>query len=125
MKGFVPTPRNVVDGMVEQLFAGRPPVEDTRILDPGCGTGMFIDGVIRWCLAHGIELPFITGVESDPKHIPTLLEKYKDFSRVKIEHRDFLDGRKTDFDYVIGNPPYVPITQLSGEEKERYRALYV
>ena len=67
MKGFVPTPRQTVDTMVELLFRGRSPREDSAVLDPGCGTGEFIDGVIRWCQQRRLVLPRITGVESDPR----------------------------------------------------------
>ena len=37
---------------------------------------------------------------------------------------DFLFHSLPEFDYVIGNPPYVPITGLSLEERRRYRANY-
>ena len=57
MKGFVPTPCETVDAMVERLFQGRPPRPDDAVLDPGCGTGEFIDGVIRWCKRQGLTLP--------------------------------------------------------------------
>ena len=49
MKGFVPTPTETVDGMVELLFRERPPGSHDRVLDPGCGAGAFIEGIIRWC----------------------------------------------------------------------------
>jgi hypothetical protein len=48
MRGFVPTPDAVVDRMVEKLFAHRSPKADEMLLDPGCGPGAFISGVIRW-----------------------------------------------------------------------------
>ena len=45
MKGFVPTPLATVDEMVARLFIGRAPLPNDSLLDPGCGTGEFIDGV--------------------------------------------------------------------------------
>ncbi len=110
--------------MVNLLFRDAPPRASDSVLDPGCGTGEFIDGVIRWCIAQNLQLPNIVGVESDPRHMPTLAAKYHRVPEVQIELRDFLVPDARQFQYVIGNPPYVPITQLSSEEKRRYRALY-
>lgn len=124
MKGFVPTPRETVDTMVELLFRGRSPTADNAVLDPGCGTGEFIDGVIRWCRRRRLALPHITGVESDPRHLPVLRAKYDRLRAIRIEHADFLADGRTAYDYIVGNPPYVPITGLSEAEKARYRARY-
>ena len=125
MKGFVPTPRETVDTMVELLFRGRSPKVDDAVLDPGCGTGEFIDGVIRWCQRRRLALPHITGVELDPRHLPSLRAKYDRLRAIRIEHADFLADGRTAYDYIVGNPPYVPITGLSEAEKARYRARYV
>ena len=66
MKGFVPTPNRTVDLMVAALFRDKPPRPEDRLLDPGCGTGAFVDGVLRWCRAQAIRPPKIIGVESNP-----------------------------------------------------------
>jgi SAM-dependent methyltransferase len=124
MKGFVLTPCETVDTMVELLFRGRSPGVDDTVLDPGCGTGEFIDGVIRWCERRRLALPCITGVECDPRHLPLLRAKFERQRAVRIEHADFLSDGRTSFDYIVGNPPYVPITALSESEKARYRARY-
>jgi SAM-dependent methyltransferase len=124
MKGFVPTPRETVDTMVELLFREQPPGPKNTVLDPGCGTGEFIDGVIRWCERRRLALPHITGVESDARHLPVLRAKYKGQRGVRIEHADFLTDRRTTYNFIVGNPPYVAITALSEGEKARYRACY-
>lgn len=49
MKGYALTPPAVVDLMVEKLFRSRAPSPGATVLDPGCGTGVFLDGVVRWC----------------------------------------------------------------------------
>lgn len=101
MKGFVPTPPETVDSMVELLFRGRSPRPDNTLLDPGCGTGEFIDGVIRWCQRRRLALPRITGVESDARHLPPLWAKYGRLRAVRIEHADFLAGGLTPYDYIV------------------------
>jgi SAM-dependent methyltransferase len=124
MKGFVPTPRATVDKMVELLFQSSAPKPQSTVLDPGCGTGEFIDGVMRWCKARKVGLPRIIGVESDPRHHAVLQVKYDRFRAVRIEHADFLADRGRTFDFVVGNPPYVPITELSENEKAQYRGRF-
>src|SRR5262245_42613949 len=93
MTGFVPTPRAPVHALVELLFRDRPPRAIDAVLDPGCGTGEFIDGVIRWCKCHRRSLPRITGVELDARHLEVLREKYSKVDAVTIEHSDFLARR--------------------------------
>lgn len=121
MKGFVPTPAVIVDEMMSKLFTGGSPSPESSILDPGCGRGAFIDGIIRWCEDRNIEIPKITGVESDPKHITAIQEKYSAYPSIQIRHEDFLQQAPGKFDYIIGNPPYVSITGLNENEKEIYR----
>ncbi len=121
MKGFVPTPDSIVDLMVEKLFEEKNPNQSDKLLDPGCGTGAFIDGVIRWCNLRSNELPQIVGIESDPRHIPEARRKFRDYPSIEIKNEDFLTNITDKFDYIIGNPPYVSITKLTENEKNRYR----
>jgi hypothetical protein len=110
--------------MVEQLFRTRSPNESDKLLDPGCGTGQFIDGVIRWCAGRRCPLPQITGIECDAQLFTFLRAKYKRVRSVHIQHGDFLGRRSTSYDFIVSNPPYVPITALSEDEKTEYRAKF-
>ena len=121
MKGFVPTPASVVDLMVEKLFTIDSPRADTTLLDPGCGRGAFVDGVIRWCAAHDVPIPRIRGIESDMAHVRFLRERFSEVASVEIINEDFLAAHEGSYDFIIGNPPYVSITALSETEKELYR----
>lgn len=121
MKGFVPTPPATVRLMVEKLFAARAPRAEDTVLDPGCGDGPFIAGVLDWCRAADHPVPRIVGVELHPGRAAAARERFRDVRQVKIVKGDFLEGRWGPAAYVIGNPPYVPITGLSEAEKMRYR----
>ena len=124
MKGFVETPKGFVDLMIKKLFTHDPPTAQDTILDPGCGKGAFIEGIIRWCKKRSVQIPNIVGVELDPRHILETRTKFARFPSINIEERNYLTPDDRTFDYVVGNPPYVPITQLSEEEKTQYRASY-
>jgi tRNA1(Val) A37 N6-methylase TrmN6 len=124
MRGFVPTPEAIVDSMVERLFAITTPTRDSTVLDPGCGDGAFIQGIIRWCKSRGVAVPQVTGIESHPGRASEARERVASFPSVRIECRDFLVDNPNRYDYVIGNPPYVSILQLPEKERRGYRARY-
>ncbi len=124
VKGFFPTPEKTVDQMVESLFAGRIPCAESTVLDPGCGEGAFIGGIIRWCERNDVPNPRISGVDSDPRRVEAAKKRYGHCPGVRIALRDFLMEENERYDYIIGNPPYVPITQLSESEKAAYRGKY-
>ena len=124
MKGFVPTPNALVDTMVGRLFAGTPPRPEALVLDPGCGEGVFIDGVLRWCRRHGVAAPRIVGIELHPGRADEARTRFAGETTVEIRTADFLEATGEPADFVIGNPPYVPITGLSEAEKARYRETF-
>ncbi|MFI5363236.1 MAG: Eco57I restriction-modification methylase domain-containing protein [Elusimicrobiota bacterium] len=124
MRGFVPTPEKLVDRMVERLFCARSVDGGVSVLDPGCGEGLFIDGVIRWCRRHKRPLPRITGIELHSERCRTARRKFHKYSSIEIREADFLVDAKEKFDFIVGNPPYVSIGHLSLQEKEEYRTRY-
>lgn len=124
MKGFVPTPAPVVRSMVAKLFADRAPTPDGLLIDPGCGEGVFIDGVLAWCRERGVAPPRILGIELHPERARVAQERFAAEPTVEIREADFLEGEWPAADYVIGNPPYVAITKLSEAEKKRYRSAF-
>lgn len=121
MKGFVPTPIALVDEMVASLFDERQPRPTDRLLDPGCGEGQFIDGVLRYCAARGINTPAIVGVELEPQRARNARVRFRDDKSVTIVTGDFLAETYGSFDFVVGNPPYVSILGLDPEERASYR----
>src|SRR5687768_16147005 len=115
MKGFVETPDRLVDVMVAKLFHRYPPTTRTKILDPGCGRGAFIDGILRWCARRDLPIPPIVGIESNPGHAAVARSRFVNTHQVEIRCADFLRRDTDSYDYIIGNPPYVPITALTEE----------
>ena len=124
VKGFVPTPSDVVSLMVSKLFGGRAPGSGASVLDPGCGNGEFIAGILRACTANGWPVPRIVGVELDPVRAATASRQFRQVPQVEIRHADFLRPTNETFDFAIGNPPYVAITGLSPAERLEYRSAY-
>jgi len=127
MKGHVATPPDLADHMVARLFEKNPPAEDDRVLYPGVGSNApFTQAVNRWCDIHGYDVPDGVGVELDPNRVTEsnkLVSQY-----VQLVERDFLDTSiledLSEFEYIVGNPPYVPIEELSELEKTRYKTVF-
>ncbi|ACV11886.1 adenine-specific DNA methyltransferase [Halorhabdus utahensis DSM 12940] len=122
MKGFVKTPDQIAERMVELLFDTSPPTKGDRILFPGVGEGPFIEAVRDYCLDHGHPIP--EGIACDT-HKGRLEKARSQFENapVQFEVFDFLDSERDigEFDYIIGNPPYVPITEIDESKKDNYR----
>lgn len=121
MRGFVPTPTAIVDAMVAKLFAVNPPSKRSRVLDPGCGLGVLIAGIVRWCERNHQPLPKIVGYETEPDRRRQAAARFCEHPEIEILEEDFLGERCGPYDYIIGNPPYVPITELSEQEKTGFR----
>lgn len=124
-KGHVPTPPELAEQIVASVFCEYPPDSDDQILYPGCGTGPFAAAVERVCSKTGLSVPQGIGVDSDQELIETV--RKRSFTHAEFRCEDFLDSRLFEgqsFDYIFGNPPYVPIEGLSPEEKDRYRSQF-
>jgi len=121
MRGQVFTPPAVVELMVEKLFRHRWPKPDDRILDPGCGAGAFVRGILHWCEQRDIEPPYIVGLDSDPRLIEEGRRVIGEHVKITLTGADFLLGDFGTFDFIIGNPPYVRLERLSEPERALYR----
>ncbi len=121
--GFVATPEWLVDEMVGRLFAGRQLSAADHVVDPGCGAGDFISGVLRYCERTGARTPRVTGVEMDASRAQTARTKFVDCERIQIIEADFLFAENVlaKADYVIGNPPYVSLVNIAVADRERMR----
>jgi hypothetical protein len=64
-------------------------------------------------------------VELDAGRAAAGRSRFAAVPQVQVLTDDFLWGDFPRFDYVIGNPPYVPITALDGDEKARFRSAFV
>jgi SAM-dependent methyltransferase len=125
MKGHVPTPDELAERMVRRLFRERQPTSDDRILYPGSGSGPFAAAVERVCASESWPLPSGYAVEQNPDHLADARER--GLEHVTFHQRDFLADDMLEagrFDYIVGNPPYVPIEGLDDEEKRRYKAAF-
>jgi hypothetical protein len=111
--------------MVARLFLMAPPKSGDRLLDPGCGEGQFISGVLRWCRKRGVAPPKIVGVELDRARAELARANFANQPDVEIAEGDYLAlSFERAYRYVIGNPPYVSLARISERERATYRARF-
>ena len=108
--------------MVQKLFRNKS--TEATLLDPGCGDGVFIEAVLDWCKVKGTKPPRILGVELDPELASICRRKFERRQEVSIVQGDFLSGDFGQFDFIICNPPYARLEELSEEERSFYRRIY-
>lgn len=119
--GQVMTPPVIVDLMVEKLFRERKPKPSDSILDPGCGNGAFIKGILNWCKSNNAKIPRITGIDIDRRLIEEVRGNLGFYEELNLIQGDFLFEDFGDFDFIICNPPYVRIEELDESDRKMYR----
>lgn len=124
VRGYVKTPKKIVNYMVAKLFENRCPKSTDRVLDAGCGQGEFINAIVLWCRRNKNPIPKIIGVDSDKELISIARTRFRNYPEITIEERDFLSTPDVKYPYIIANPPYVSILKISEEEKKLYKLLF-
>jgi len=119
MKGHVPTPTAVVEAMVGKLFGAQRPRHGDVLVDPGCGEGAFLLGVLRHCKAKRLPVPRLVGVEIHPERVAAARRSLG--AAAEIVQADYLEAELPKARFIIGNPPYVSLPGLDEAERKAYR----
>ncbi|RJS91378.1 class I SAM-dependent methyltransferase [Candidatus Bathyarchaeota archaeon] len=126
--GKITTPLDIALYMVNKLFRNRTPNSTSRILDAGCGSGVFIRAILNWCSRENVELPEIIGVEIDSELVSITRKKFKGVDKVKIIQADFLTINEKElagkFDYIISNPPYISYERIQFKKRDLYKKMF-
>lgn len=89
-----------------------------KVLDPGVGTGEFLKDILLTRTDLQLE-----GWDIDPK-VLKFAKKLLPGVRLKVRSAlEYKDSEKGTFDFVIGNPPYFEIKDLSPKQKLKYKSV--
>ena len=112
-EGIFFTPPNVVTEIVKYL-KGLIKSEIIDILEPSCGSGEILNGVL-----DTFPNSSITGIEKNKFIYETIVSDEK-LKRVKFINEDFMTFNGSGYDLIIGNPPYFVISKDMYEEYSSY-----
>lgn len=116
LRGAYYTPLQLSNAMVN-LFASE---NISKVLEPSCGDGVFIDSLAGKGLLNKIEN--LTAIEIDADEAKKVKKRYTDYESIKVLHEDFFDFykrcyNKEHYNLILGNPPYIRYQYLT--EKQR------
>ncbi len=147
------TPRSVVEFMLDTSGYYGDDILNTKLLEPACGTGMFLSSIIKRILSrfneqdkdvikemliskHNLVAYDINPLNIYISKVVILLNLINCIENLNSEDiislmngmpfyaSDILRAGISDFDYVIGNPPYIRLQNLSLETREYIKANY-
>jgi adenine-specific DNA-methyltransferase len=134
--GVVLTPEWVVDFMVGEIFSGVKIKGDEKILDTGCGEGVFSTiAAKKFAKLSGKSIDKVIEeniyfIDISPEYVEKTklnLQNLTDSKILKFNAiiGDFCDyDFKDEFDFIIGNPPYVRIKNLN-ERRDKLQKKFV
>ena len=124
--GKVETPPSLALHMVEKLFGGGSPPVESRVLDAGCGRGVFVEALLSYLGGRGGVLPEIVCVEKDGELAEAARRRFGGVARVVVGDFLLMGAEELGglFDFVISNPPYVSYERISPELRATYRRLF-
>ncbi|NCN24866.1 hypothetical protein CO101_00950 [Candidatus Berkelbacteria bacterium CG_4_9_14_3_um_filter_39_23] len=134
--GVIFTPQWVVDFMVEEIFANRKIKGNEKMLDAGCGEGVFATTIVRkFAELSGKRVEKVIEeniyfIDILKKHIKSTKQNLQKLSTKKIKKYNAINsdfcfhefGER--FDFIIGNPPYVRIQNLN-DRREQLQKKYI
>ena len=123
--GHVATPAWLASDMVAAVFAERDPAATDVVIDPGCGEGIFIEAVLSYSRNRNLPIPRILGIERDATRAAAAAKRFGDVAQVAIRQTNFLkDQALPTADFIVGNPPYVSLKNISPDDRSYFRNNY-
>jgi len=107
--GKVETPPSLALRMVEKLFGGGSPPVGSRVLDAGCGRGVFVEALLSYLEGRGGVLPEVVCVEKDGVLAEVTRRRFGGVAQIVVGDFLLMEAEELGglFDFVISNPPYV------------------
>lgn len=118
LKGAYYTPLQLANAMVNLCTS-----ENIHtVLEPSCGDGVFLDSLRQLNLIEQIET--IDAVEIELDEAEKIQRNYRTYQNVHVLNEDFFEfysrmvDSKTQYDLILGNPPYIRYQYLTETQRE-------
>jgi adenine-specific DNA-methyltransferase len=125
------TPQNLARALVQKtLETMQSQRQSLTILDPACGSGIFLVEAIRELTANGGRSQRVKAVGYDVSDISQYTTRFcleyathnaigpRDV-QTEVTRRDSLDGPWVNADIILMNPPFIPWERLSPEQRQK------
>lgn len=117
----------VVDAALGPLLSAMTPSQFAalRVLDPACGDGAFLRGVLRFCARHGCtQPPGLQGVDVDPAAVTAAQASLQGAARIRQGDwlADVAPGQP--WDVIVGNPPWVSVKAIAKDARRDLAARF-
>ncbi len=92
------------------------------VLEPSCGDGVFLDSLRQLNLIE--QIGTIDAVEIEPDEAEKVQRNYRNHQNVHVLNEDFFEfysrmvDAKTQYDLILGNPPYIRYQYLTETQRE-------
>lgn len=128
--GVVFTPAWIVNFMVDEILSGQKIRGDEKILDAGCGEGIFTAiAAQKFSKLSGKKIEKVIEdniyfIDISEEHIEKTKQNLQKLSNKKITKYNAITDDfcfhnfNEKFDFIIGNPPYVRIQNLNGRKEQ-------
>ena len=118
LRGAYYTPLQLANAMVN--LCARENIH--TVLEPSCGDGVFLDSLKQLNLIEQIRT--IDAVEIEPDEAEKVQRNYRNYQNVHVLSEDFFEfysrmvGAQTQYDLILGNPPYIRYQYLTETQRE-------
>ncbi|CDF58378.1 Eco57I restriction-modification methylase domain-containing protein [Thermobrachium celere] len=126
------TPKVIVDYITQGLADEINNLKDVRILDPSCGGGYFLMGMYNALLEKGFDkeeiINSLYGYDIDENAVMiTMLELYRLSGVIpkNVIKKDFLFEDNLNYNYIVGNPPYVGHKMIDKDYRAKLKDKYI
>ena len=118
LRGAYYTPLQLANAMVNLCASDN----IHTVLEPSCGDGVFLDSLRQLNLIE--QIGTIDAVEIEPDEAEKVQRNYRNHQNVHVLNEDFFEfysrmvDAKTQYDLILGNPPYIRYQYLTETQRE-------
>ena len=118
LRGAYYTPLQLANAMVNLCASD----SIHTVLEPSCGDGVFLDSLRQLNLIE--QIGTIDAVEIEPDEAEKVRRNYRNYQNIHVLNEDFFEfysrmvDAKTQYDLILGNPPYIRYQYLTETQRE-------
>lgn len=118
LRGGFYTPAPIADFVTKWALNGS---NDLEILEPSCGDGNFLKAILR-SKKKFKRLDAVELLDEEAKKSASI--PLEGLNVINSDYYEFYEKNKTQYDVILGNPPYIRYQYFDAEQKRRAEAIF-